>query len=192
MDLSQMADMMQKQRIMNMKNQLTFLESQFNLLLMNMQNIGLEHNFYANLINISFQFIDFGIQLLNIGIPHRFNIWNNINIESLLVKHIKDLENIEQKYFIDSKIFYNVIFEFSKSETYLVPCEGNKTIDFLMKEFLKKIGRCDLFDMEDKEFSFIYNSSKFNSRENKCKNLNDFFGKATTQLVFCKKLGRDI
>ena len=57
-----------------------------------------------------------------------------------MVKHIKDLENIEQKYFIDSKIFYNVIFEFSKSETYLVPCEGNKTIDFLMKEFLKKLG----------------------------------------------------
>ena len=52
MDLSQMADMMQKQRIMNMKNQLTFLESQYNLLLMNMQNIGLEHNFYANLITL--------------------------------------------------------------------------------------------------------------------------------------------
>ena len=40
--MNMMPNFMQIQNLMNMKNQLTFIESQFNLLLTNMQNMGID------------------------------------------------------------------------------------------------------------------------------------------------------
>ena len=64
------------QNLMNMKMLLTSIESQFNLLITNTQNMGILPDTYPNLINISNQFINFGIQLLNTGIQNNNNIAN--------------------------------------------------------------------------------------------------------------------
>ena len=173
---------------MNMKNQLTFIESQFNLLLANIQNQGIANYSYPNLINLSFQFINFGIDLLNIGVQHKDDMTNTMNIKTQLEESIKNLEIINQKYYNDSKFFYNVRFNVSNGQRYVITCNSNNTVDYLIKEFLKKVGRNDLFDMEDREYNFIYNAMKFNSRQNKPKKLNEIFNNSPTQIIYCEKL----
>ena len=95
MNMNMMDNMMQFQNLMNMKMQLANIESQFNLLLTNMQNIGLNPDSYNNLNNISFQFINFGIQLLNIGIPRSNNVLNNINLNQQIDNIIINLNSIK-------------------------------------------------------------------------------------------------
>ena len=75
------------QNLMNMKMLLTSIESQFNLLITNTQNMGILPDTYPNLINISNQFINFGIQLLNTGIQNNNNIANTqkLGLNLLLV-----------------------------------------------------------------------------------------------------------
>ena len=157
-NMNMMDNFTQIQNLINMKNQLTFIESQFNLLLTQMQNMGITNYSYPNIINISFQFINFGIDLLNIGVQHKNDMINTIDIKPQLEESIKKLELINQQYNNDSKFVYNVYFNFSNRQKYLISCDGNNTVDYLIKNFLKRIGRYDLFDMEDKEFSFIYNT----------------------------------
>ena len=188
-NMNMMDNFMQIQNLMNMKNQLTYIESQFNLLLTQMQNMGITNYSYPNLINISFQFINFGIDLLNIGVQHKNDMTNTIDIKPQLEESIKKLELINQQYNNDSKFFYNVSFNVSNSKKYLIICDGNYTVDYLIKEFLKKVGRYDLFDVEDKEYSFIYNALKFNSRENKPKKLHKIFDNILSPLIDCKKFG---
>ena len=189
-NMNMMANFMQIQNLMNTKNQLTFIESQFNLLLTNMQNMGIAPNSYLNLSNISFQFINFGIQLLNLGIQCNNDLANSTDIKSQLEESIKNLEDINQKYYYKSKFFYNVIFDVSDGQKYLITCESNNTVDCLIKGFLKKVGRYDLFDMEDKVYFFIYNSKKFNSGDNKLKKLHEIFNDIQTHSIFCKIIGQ--
>ena len=186
--MNMMDNFMQIQNLMNMKNQLTFIESQFNLLLANIQNQGIANYSYPNLINLSFQFINFGIDLLNIGVQHKDDMTNTMNIKSQLEESIKKLEIINQKYYNDSKFFYNVWFNVSNGQRYVINCDSNNTVDYLIKEFLKKVGRYDLFDKEDREYIFAYNAKKFNSRENKPKKLNEIFNNSSTQVIDCDKL----
>ena len=83
------------QNLMNMKKLLTCIESQFNLLLTNTQNMGILPDTYPNLINISNQFINFGIQLLNTGIQNNNNIANNLDLYQQINNFISSLENIK-------------------------------------------------------------------------------------------------
>ena len=187
--MNMMDNFMQIQNLMNMKNQLTYIESQFNLLLTQMQNMGITNYSYPNLINISFQFINFGIDLLNIGVQHKNDMTNTIDIKPQLEESIKKLELINQQYNNDSKFVYNVYFNFSNRQKYLISCDGNNTVDYLIKNFLKRIGRYDLFDMEDKEFYFAYNGQKFNLRKNKTKKLHEIFGYFDNQVIYCEIIG---
>ena len=186
--MNMMDNFTQIQNLINMKNQLTFIEWQFNLLLAQMQNMGITNYSYPNLINLSFQFINFGIDLLNIGVQHMDDMTNTMNIKSQLEESIKKLEIINQKYYNDSKFFYNVRFDINNGQRYVITCDSNNTVDYLIKDFLKKVGRYDLFDMEDREYIFTYNARTFNSRENKPKKLNEIFNKSSTQIIDCEKL----
>ena len=188
-NMNMMDNFKQLQDLMNMKNQLTFIESQFNLLLTNIQNMGITNYSYPNLINISFQFINFGVDLLNIGVQYKDDVTNTIDIKSRLEESIKTLEIINQRYYNDSKFFYNVQFNVSNGQRFLISCDSNNTVDYLIKEFLKKVGRYDLFDMEDRIFNFIYNAKRFNSRENKQKKIHEIFDYSFSPVIYCKELG---
>ena len=85
------------QNLMNMKMLLTSIESQFNLLITNTQNMGILPDTYPNLINISNQFINFGIQLLNTSIQYNKNnnIANNLDLYQQINNFISSLENIK-------------------------------------------------------------------------------------------------
>ena len=173
--MNMMNNMSQNQNLMNMKNQLINIESIFNQILTQNQCEGLTQDSKDNLIKLSIQFINFGIQLLNLGIANNYNIYNmNTYLKPQLEKAIKDLENINQNYI--PKFFYNVNFQISDGNSFLIVCEGKNTVDYLIKEFLKRIKRYDLFDMEEKEFYLDYNASKFNTHKNKSRILYDIFG----------------
>ena len=195
MNMNMMDNMMQFQNLMNMKMQLANIESQFNLLLTNMQNIGLNPDLYNNLNNISFQFINFGIQLLNLGIPRSNNILNNNNLNQQIDNIIINLNSIkstnpfsinqnmdminfqnmdENAELNNNKPKYNVKFTGSGKIT-IICCDKDITLDELIKIFLIKIGRTDLIGKEEKEFSFIYNAKKLNKIENKSKKLFEIF-----------------
>ena len=188
--MNMMANFNLIQNLINMKNQLAFIESQFNLALNNMQNMGISPNSYFDLVNISFQFIQFGTQLLRLGIQFNSNLPNNADIKMQLEESIKNLEDINQKYYYNTKIFYNVNFKVSNGKNYLIACDSNNTVDYLIKEFLKKVGRTDLFNIEGKVYNFIYNALRFNTRDNNKKKLYEIFGYNTTHVIFCKILGQ--
>ena len=177
---------------MNMKLQLSNMESQFNLLLTQIQNMGLIPETNNQINNISFQFINFGIQMLrtgiqinnNIGIKEQINnainnlniismsIPNNINIGMNMMPFQNINENIEQNISIEA---YNVLFISSSGTKTLISCKVDKTVDELIKMFLIRIGRNDLFNKEDEEFYFMYSADQLNTIEKKVKKLNEFF-----------------
>ena len=188
MNMNMMDNMMQFQNLMNMKMQLANIESQFNLLLTNMQNIGLNPDSYNNLNNISFQFINFGIQLLNIGIPRSNNVLNNINLNQQIDNIIINLNSIksanpfsmnqnmnminfqnmnENAELNNNKSKYNVTFVSNAGLKTLIVCDMDITLDELIKMFLIKIGRNDLIGKEQTEFIFYYNAKRLNTTENK-------------------------
>ena len=197
MNMNMMDNMMQFQNLMNMKMQLANIESQFNLLLTNMQNIGLNPDSYNNLNNISFQFINFGIQLLNIGIPRSNNVLNNINLNQQIDNIIINLNSIkstnpfimnqnmnminfqnmdENAELNNNKPKYNFLFTSGSGEKTVISCYMDITLDELIKMFLIKIGRNDLIGIEQKEFVFLYDGKMLNAIENKSKKIFEIFG----------------
>ena len=186
------------QNLMNMKMLLTSIESQFNLLLTNTQNMGILPDTYPNLINISNQFINFGLQLLNTGIQNNKNnnIANNMDLNQQIKNFISSLENIKMNIpnnmmqnmnlmnfpninenigIFNNKPKYNVYFTNSSGLKTLIVCDQEETVDELIKKLLTKIGRNDLIGREEQEFKFIYNARRINVNKEKSKKLNEIF-----------------
>ena len=67
----------------------------------------------------------------------------------------------------------------------IICADQNITVDELIKKFLTRIGRNDLFDRDTEEFRFIYNASVINTREEKLKKLNQIFNNSPTQRIRC-------
>ena len=184
------------QNLMNMKMLLTSIESQFNLLITNTQNMGILPDTYPNLINISNQFINFGIQLLNTGIQNNNNIANNLDLYQQINNFISSLENIKMNIpnnmmqnmnlinfpninenigIFNNKLKYNVEFTGSGGKKTLIVCEQEETVDELIKKLLMDIGRNDLLDQDEKELEFIYNAEKLNITEKRSKKVKEIF-----------------
>ena len=202
MNMNMMDNMMQFQNLMNMKMQLANIESQFNLLLTNMQNIGLNPDLYTNLNNISFQFINFGIQLLNLGISRSNNVLNNINLNQQIDNIIINLNSIksanpfsinqnmdminfqnmdENAELNNNKPKYNFYFISGSGLKTIIYCDIDIRLDELINMFLFKIGRNDLIGKEQKEFYFTYNNTNLN-KINKSKKLFEIFGTISTHI----------
>ena len=184
------------QNLMNMKMLLTSIESQFNLLITNTQNMGILPDTYPNLINISNQFINFGIQLLNTGIQNNNNIANNLDLYQQINNFISSLENIKMNIpndmmqnmnlinfpninenigIFNNKLKFNVRFTGSDGKKTLIICEQEETVDELIKKLLMEIGRNDLLDQDEKELEFIYNAEKLNITEKRSKKVKEIF-----------------
>ena len=58
----------------------------------------------------------------------------------------------------------------------------------IIKKFLNKIGRNDLFDSEEKEYNLSYNAIKLNTKENKSKKLIHIFASNVNPRIECYKL----
>ena len=184
------------QNLMNMKMLLTSIESQFNLLITNTQNMGILPDTYPNLINISNQFINFGIQLLNTGIQNNNNIANNLDLNQQINNFISSLENIKMNIpnnmmqnmnlinfpninenigIFNNKPIYNVKFTGSDGKKTLIICEQEETVDELIKKLLMEIGRNDLLGQDEKELMFICNAEKINITEKRSKKVKEIF-----------------
>ena len=204
-------NIMQMQNLINMNMELTNIQNKFNLFLMQIQNNGLFQDANNQINNISFDFINFGIKLFNIGTQtNNYSENNKLSIIEKVDNIIDNLNTIKKSLYnrnrwidinanLNNPIFqeniytpkYNVGFEMTNGDKYLIVCEGDKTVDYLIKEFLKRIGRTDLFDNEDIEYYFIYNAKKFNTKENKQKKINQIFVGATNHIVKVKILGEE-
>ena len=192
------------QNLMNMKMLLTSIESQFNLLLTNTQNMGILPDTYPNLINISNQFINFGIQLLNTGIQNNNNIANNLDFNQQINNFISSLENIKMNIpnnmmqnmnlinfpninenigIFNYKPKYNVIFTGDAGFKTTIVCDREETVGELIKKLLIKIGRNELLGHEEQEFYFSYNGKRFNDNEIKSKKVKQIFDSSPIQSV---------
>ena len=193
------------QNLMNMKKLLTCIESQFNLLITNTQNMGILPDTYPNLINISNQFINFGIQLLNTGIQNNNNIANNLDLNQQINNFISSLENIKMNIpnnmmqnmnlmnfpninenigIFNNKPKYNVTFTYSSGLKTLIVCDQEETVDELIKKLLTRIGRNDLIGGEEQEFKFIYDARRINVNEEKSKKVNEIFSFSPCPEIF--------
>ena len=203
-NMNPMNNYFQIQNLMNMKQELTNIELQFNSSLAQIQNMGIFSSAATQIFNISFQFINFGIGLINIGMQLSNNMFNSFDIKLSINNIIDNLTNISKKIpcningVINNQNFdeniqddgfrYNVVIQSSNGVQTTIVCDKYKTVNYLIKEYLTKIGRNDLFD-KDEELFFWYNAKKFNSSENKSKKLYEIFNVSTTQIIFCKILG---
>ena len=203
-NMNMMNNYMLIQNLMNMKYDLTNIESQFNFLLTNIQNIGINPEINIQINNISIQFINFGIQMLNIGTKPNNNISNNFVIKQQIDNIINDLKKISMSIPVDNinqeinlisfpkendqlnSIYkYNVVFEMDNGITKIICADQNITVDELIKKFLTRIGRNDLFDRDGEEFRFIYNALEINTREEKLKKLHQIFNDSQIQRIRC-------
>ena len=194
------------QNLMNMKKLLTCIESQFNLLLTNTQNMGILPDTYPNLINISNQFINFGIQLLNTSIQYNKNnnIANNLDLNQQINNFISSLENIKMNIpnnmmqnmnlinfpninenigIFNYKPKYNVIFTGDAGLKTTIVCDREETVGELIKKLLMRIGRNELLGHEEQEFYFGYNGQRFNANGIKSKKVKQIFDSSPIQSV---------
>ena len=172
--------------------------------------MGILPDTYPNLINISNQFINFGIQLLNTGIQNNKNnnIANNMDLNQQINNFISSLENIKMNIpnnmmqnmnlmnfpninenigIFNNKPKYNVGFTFSNGLKTLIVCDQEETVDELIKKLLTRIGRNDLIGREEQEFKFIYNARRINVNEERSKGVNEIFGfSPCVEIFYCK------
>ena len=121
--------------------------------------------------NISFQILNFGIQLLNLGIKYSYTTMKDYNLKDQADNIINQLNNI--KFNFDEKInpVYNIVFNERGIKTSIC-WRGNITIEEMLKKYLNKKG-IDLSQMHNYKFS--YNGSNLNDYEYINKTVNSIF-----------------
>ena len=202
-------DMMMKnnlQNLINMKVQLTNLESQFNSLITQVQNIGIISNINILINNISLQFINFGIQILNIGLLNNnmmnadYNIKNQIddvicklNFISMNINMNQDINKMiiprtnENSFIINNQepTYYNVAFRHASWNNTLIVCDGNMTVGEMIKKYLIKIGKTEFIDHDEEELRVLYNGGRINIGVEKSKKLSELFGFGINPVLTC-------
>ena len=188
----------QMQNLINMKVQLTNLESQYNSLITQAQNIGIIPNINILINNISLQFINFAIQLLNIGLLNNNMMNDNYNIKKQIDDVICKLNFISMNINMNQDInmmniprinensiktnnqeptYYNVTFQHATWNNSLVVCNRNMTVREMIKIYLIKIGKMEFIDHDEEELSFFYNGRRINNnKKDKSKKVYELFG----------------
>ena len=204
-NINEMNNLVYLQNLKKMKPQLAKIESEFNSLLPQLKNKGIDQELVSQLNHISFHFINFGIQMLGIviqiiknnkfdfsdikeRISHTSNYLNNMsnNIQNKTIPEINN-ENTEKSE--DSIIYQNYEVKFESysndiEKLLIITFAPDITVDDLIKEFLININRKDLFDNEDEEISFYYDDERLDSPERKTKKLYQIFGNITNPVVY--------
>ena len=204
-NINMMNNFMQTQNLLNMNIKLNNIQSQFNALLTQIQNIGITPNIDILISKISFQFINFGIELLNLsGVNDNIN-HNNIIKEQInnsfnnsiaeLNKIILNINcnnmnpqiNMVNNCFNNHK--YNVIIKEDRGTSKVFVCEDNSTVNELIKRYLTSIGRIDLINRDEQELSFWgYKGDlriRINTIEKKSKTISEISGGRDTITINC-------
>ena len=175
----------QIENLINMKTELANIESRFNLSISQLQNMGINPITSYEFICISLKLINFGIQMLSKGTQMNDDRVNNIWIKQQIEYFGKNLINISTQIPYPK---YNIKFEIFGGNNILISDDVDTTVDELIKKFLNKIGRNDLFDREEKEYNLSYNAIKLNTKENKSKKLIHIFTRNINPRIDCYKL----
>ena len=197
----------QTQNLLNMNMKLNNIQSQFNALLTQIQNIGITPNIEILISNISFQFINFGIELLNLsGVNKNINhnhiikeqINNSINnsIEELNkitlninCNNMNPQINMVNNSFNNHK--YNVVIKEDNGNSKVFVCEDNTTVEEVIKRYLIEIGRIDLINRDEEEFLFRgYRGNldiRINTSEKKSKTISEISNGSDNIVILCSK-----
>ena len=207
--MNEMNNLVYFQNLMKMKPQLEKLESEFDSLLPQIKQNGIIQEAIEQLNHISFHFINFGIEMLGIGIQinKNNNIINSFDIKERIshtISHLKVMSfnipnNMTQQSITETASQkseetntnnfqnYEIKFESSNNDIeQLITFDGQATIDELIKVFLLKIKRKDLFDDEEKEIYFFYNDKRINTPKIKSKILYEIFEDIKNPLILCQ------
>ena len=208
-NMNEMNNLVYFQNLMKKKSQLGKLESEFDSLLPQIKQNGIIQEAIEQLNHISFHFINFGIEMLGIGIQinKNNNIINSFDIKERIshtISHLKVMSfnipnNMTQQSITETASQkseetntnnfqnYEIKVESSNNDIeQLITCDGQATIDELIKVFLLKIKRKDLFDDEEKEIYFFYNDKRINTPKIKSKILYEIFEDIKNPLILCQ------
>jgi len=185
---------MQLQNLLNMKIKLNNIDSQFNFLLTQIQNIGIIPNTNIQLSNISLQFINFGIEMLNKGLQMS-NMMDNYNIKGQIDNIINQLNNISisisnnsinnlnpfqnNKQIINNNHQipkYNVFFYDLSNNRKVMIFDNDITLEEMIMKYSLEIGWKNLnYDTIDESIHFIFNGRDLNTEPNRYKKLKEIF-----------------
>ena len=202
-NMNMMNNLMQTQNLLNMNMKLMNIQSQFNGLLAQIQNNGITPNIDILISNISFQFINFGIELLNLRGDNNNIICNN-NIKEQINNSISELNkislningnNMNPQFNIVNNSFnnhkYNVVIKEDNGNSKVFVCEDNTTVEEVIKRYLIEIGRIDLINRDEKEFLFRGYRGKLdiriNTSEKKSKTISEISNGSDNIVILCSK-----
>ena len=202
-NMNMMNNIMLTQNILNMNMKLMNIQSRFNGLLAQIQNNGISPNIDILISNISFQFINFGIELLNLRGDNNNIICNN-NIKEQINNSISELNkislningnNMNPQFNMVNNSFnnhkYNVVIKEDNGTSKVFVCEDNTTVDEVIKRYLIEIGRIDLVNRDEKVFHFGgYRGSleiKINTSEKKSKTISEISNGSDNIVILCSK-----
>ena len=202
-NMNMMNNIMQTQNLLNMNMKLMNIQSQFNGLLTQIQNNGITPNIDILISNISFQFINFGIELLNLRGDNNNIICNNI-IKEQINNSISELNkislnincnNMNPQFNIVNNSFnnhkYNVVIKEDNGNSKVFVCEDNTTVEELIKRYLIEIGRIDLINRDEEEFLFRgYRGNldiRINTSEKKSKTISEISNGSDNIVILCSK-----
>ena len=201
--MNMMNNIMLTQNLLNMNMKLMNIQSQFNGLLAQIQNNGITPNIDILISNISFQFINFGIELLNLRRDDNNIICNNI-IKEQINNSISELNkislningnNMNPQFNMVNNSFnnhiYNVVIKEDIGTSKVFVCEDNTTVEEIIKRYLIEIGRIDLINRDEKEFLFRgYRGNldiRINTSEKKSKTISEISNGSDNIVIFCSK-----
>ena len=202
-NMNMMNNIMQTQNLLNMNMKLMNIQSQFNGLLAQIQNNGITPNIDILISNISFQFINFGIELLNLRGDNNNIICNNI-IKEQINNSISELNkislningnNMNPQFNIVNNSFsnhkYNVVIKEDNGNSKVFVCEDNTTVEEIIKTYLIESGRIDLINRDEEEFLFRgYRGNlniKINTSEKKSKTISEISNGSDNIVILCLK-----
>jgi hypothetical protein len=177
----------QIQNLLNMKFELYNIDSQFNTLMNQIQNIGIITNIDMQINNISLQILNFGIRLLNLGMKLNNKTNYNYNTKEQIDNIRNQLNNISMNFYLNDNMnmdinqnfqenempSYNVVFE-ENGVRETLSWKGNITIyEMIIKYRIKKIGYFN--EGEINRIMFLFNAKNLNDSSNRNKTVNMFF-----------------
>ena len=176
------------QSLQLMKSQFKMIDSQYNYLISQVQNISEVQNPNMPINNISFQIINFGINMLNLGLQYTNPMMKN-NLKEQIDNIINQLNSISNNFTNNNMI--NMMYAPNMNENLnrsmknikfikdgistVIVCDGSITVGELINNYLIKIGRNDLINREEDTLHFSYNAELINTYNIKKKKVGQLF-----------------
>ena len=181
------------QSLQLMKSQFKMIDSQYNYLISQVQNISEVQNPNMSINNISFQIINFGINMLNLGLQYTNPMMKN-NLKEQIDNIINQLNSISNNFTNNNMM--NMMYAPNMNENLnrsmknikfikdgiatVIVCDGSVTVGELINNYLIKIGRNDLVNREEDTLHFSYNAELINFLSSKLCDLHKKYRKYRT------------